>query len=216
MRSRVDVLNHLIRLCGYERYLEIGRRFGQTFKNVKAKVKESVDPYYKATHIMTSEAYWKSLEGADTRWDLVFIDGDHREECVEIDAEGAAKYLSPGGAIVFHDILPSKEMQQDETRFKPGRGEPTPEFFGGGWKVAMRWAVKPETSFRTLQSDHGCGVLFFYPENIPLLELPEELGWTDYLALKEVVLRPVDGDEMMRFIIRMKQCLQPTNDVSKR
>jgi predicted O-methyltransferase YrrM len=43
------------------------------------------------------------LAGEDTRFGLIFIDGDHSAEAVLHDGQWAARLLEPGGTIAFHD-----------------------------------------------------------------------------------------------------------------
>jgi hypothetical protein len=56
--------------------------------------------------------YQGTSEGAadyfsDDKFDLVFIDGDHSYAGVRNDYTDALRYLSPGGMMVFHDIVSS-------------------------------------------------------------------------------------------------------------
>ncbi|HZQ32991.1 MAG TPA: class I SAM-dependent methyltransferase [Mycobacterium sp.] len=37
---------------------------------------------------------------------LVFIDGGHSEEAAQADFDGWAKWVSPGGALIIHDVFP--------------------------------------------------------------------------------------------------------------
>lgn len=45
---------------------------------------------------------------AEQKFDMIFIDGDHRYEGVQKDYTNALQLIRPGGIIGFHDIVPVK------------------------------------------------------------------------------------------------------------
>lgn len=53
--------------------------------------------------VATSQVALPGLCVAGARFDVVFIDGDHRRDAVLFDVEWAEKLLRPGGVIAAHD-----------------------------------------------------------------------------------------------------------------
>ena len=102
---RWDIINKLIKYYGYQRYLEIGVKGGQTFNNINCKNKISVDPFRPATYNMTSDEFFKKCP-EDEKWDIVFIDGLHEREQVKRDITNSLKHLNENGTIVCHDMCP--------------------------------------------------------------------------------------------------------------
>lgn len=115
--TRDQVINMIIRTMGYNRYLEIGLRDGDTFFKVQAQVKESVDQVIRRgvvpTYKMTSDEYFRGRDPGAARPQLVFIDGDHDYEQVKKDLQNAVNILSDFGCIVLHDTNPPKKEFTD-------------------------------------------------------------------------------------------------------
>jgi predicted O-methyltransferase YrrM len=117
IRSRTELLNHLVARHHYRRYLEIGvRNPRDNFWHIDALVKESVDPQARATHRMTSDAFFLQHAAQVDRqtFDLIFVDGLHLADQVERDVENSLRALSEGSAIVLHDCNPVSENAQIE------------------------------------------------------------------------------------------------------
>lgn len=121
--TRLDVLNLLAAQLCARTYLEIGVQTGIVFRSVNVPMRVGVDPdpTSKATHHMTSDAYFAGRDehlsmagaGALGTFDLIFIDGLHLAEQVAKDASNALRHLTPGGAIVFHDCDPPTRRAQE-------------------------------------------------------------------------------------------------------
>lgn len=172
MKTRTDLLNHLVDKHGLKRYLEIGVQVPEiNFDKIKCRYKISVDPdpNAKATFCMTSDDffnYWDPVQTIevtikdspsapqfitqDRRFDLIFIDGLHTAEQVKKDFENALKVLSPNGFIVLHDCNPLKEEHTIVPR-------PTER---GHWNGSCyKFAVKLGKRYRvTVDIDNGCAV----------------------------------------------------------
>jgi hypothetical protein len=95
---------------GYQKYLEIGMAFGHTFHAVLCQVKDGVefrppDPRLMPTFKMTSDEYFAHFRGR-LKYDLIFIDGDHKREQVLKDTRNALEALEEKGCLVLHDTNP--------------------------------------------------------------------------------------------------------------
>lgn len=155
MRHRYDLLNHIADRNRARRYLEIGVASGECFRAVRVSagpgsVKVGVDPRSPhATHSMTSDAFFADHTGAG--FDLVFVDGLHREEQVLRDVLAAWSILRPGGVVVVHDCSPPTERSQ------------LPHSAGGPWcgDVWRAWArlVEATPGLYCVDLDFGCGVV---------------------------------------------------------
>ena len=165
MKTRTDLLNHLIKKNDLKSYLEIGvQNPDQNFNKIECDFRISVDPDPKANAdwIMTSDQFFRQhsqtinqfkIEG---KFDLIFIDGLHTAEQVRKDFTNALKILSPNGFIVMHDCNPLLEEHTIVPR-------PTKT---GHWNGDVyRWAVQIacNESYHTVDIDNGCGVY----RNIP-------------------------------------------------
>ena len=114
--------NILIDHYGFENYLELGIDKANTFKDVRCKNKVSVDVVHNEpnakhlTYCLSTDAFF-----AEKRWqrdplhhcrkfDLIFIDADHRDEAATRDIHNSLQHLSENGIIIAHDALPVKHV----------------------------------------------------------------------------------------------------------
>ncbi len=173
IRTRTDLLNHLIAAKEYHRYLEIGVRDPRhNFKQVQLVDKQSVDPNPRrpVTHQMTSDAYFAKLQAEDpsSKYDLVFIDGLHLAEQVEADVTNSLQHLSDGGSIVLHDCNPMTEDAQTEEY------DGKKHWNGTVWKAWVKLrATRADLSMWVVDIDEGCGVICRgaqTPYQLPTLE----------------------------------------------
>lgn len=174
--KRFEILNRLIETFGYKTYLEIGVRRGECFRMVNIQQKESVDPkpQWKATHVMTSDDFFKSASGR--KWDLMFIDGLHLEEQVDKDIENCLAHLSDNGTIVVHDCNPPTEANQ---RRRPVRG--AHGWNGTVWRSLVKVRARQNgLSVFTVDTDWGCGVIRRGTRD--LINLPDQF---DYKMLEK-------------------------------
>jgi len=177
VKTRTDLLNHLVATRGYRRYLEIGVRDPRhNFNRVRAEVKDSVDPAPRrpVTFQMTSDAFFAAREtgGPSAPYDLAFIDGLHLAEQVERDVANCLRHLAPGGTIVLHDCNPMAESAQVET-YEPGA-----HWNGTVWKAwAKLRATRADLSMCVVDIDEGCGVIR------PGSQSPIALPTLDYAAM---------------------------------
>ncbi len=115
------LIDKLLKGCKYKKYLELGVFDGVAFnyinKNNKLKLAKCVDMNRMHTisdkyfcNMTTDEFFLKN----DKRFDLIFIDADHRFEQVVKDFQNSLNILEKGGTIILHDTDPSsKELFAD-------------------------------------------------------------------------------------------------------
>ena len=121
LKTRYDVLNHIIHEYSYSSYLEIGVETGTTFKNIKLDMSKKVgvdpDPTYKEDNVVlkTSDDFFK--DNTKT-FDIIFIDGMHQLEYVYNDFFNAINCLTQTGSIVIDDVLPMNEREQYKVPIK--------------------------------------------------------------------------------------------------
>lgn len=99
--KRFDVINEFIHKRNFVSYLEIGVRNKQDcFDKIKCLNKTCVDPNKdcEATFTCTSDQFF--IENKQ-HFDIIFIDGLHLSEQVEIDILNSLKHISNDGVIIF-------------------------------------------------------------------------------------------------------------------
>jgi hypothetical protein len=153
--KRWDIINKLIQSYSYKSYLEIGVNLGRCFRHIQAKHKISVDPKKKCeefelTHQMTSDDFF--VQNTET-FDVIFIDGLHRESQCTKDIKNALNVLNENGTIVVHDCLP---LILAHTTEKPTNIS----WWGTSYKsiIELRY-TSPELSIEVVDADCGCGII---------------------------------------------------------
>jgi hypothetical protein len=131
-------LENLIKNKSIENYLEIGSYLGVGFRIINEifnpKLSFSIDPnihhriFHKPRNIfhklnkkfnkkyVAIDDFWKENSSSwfnETKFDLIFIDGDHSYESVKRDFYECCKVLSNEGVILLHDVYSWKNV----TRF---------------------------------------------------------------------------------------------------
>lgn len=107
--TRADLLNFLIQVRGYHRYLEIGG-FGEhhNLHLIQCAHKFGVGSKLGATFQGTSDDFFQQNQ---EEFDLVSVDGLHPADQVEKDISSALACLAPGGAVVIHNCFPTDAWQ---------------------------------------------------------------------------------------------------------
>jgi len=142
-------LNHLIKVYGYKRYLEIGvcgyqekSRAGATWHDMRVVQKDGVDPMGEpANYHMTSDDFFANIAD-DDRWDIIFIDGDHGYKQVVRDLDNSLKHLADGGLIVMHDVYPHPNLV--------AKGPPFPKAFSEIWCAIADFSLTREDLYFSL------------------------------------------------------------------
>lgn len=153
------------------RYLEIGVNTGVLFLHVRAAGKLGVDPIARVPRLKrlahpntllrghlveaTSDEFFSGLD-PEERFDVVFVDGDHRFEQSLRDVENALAHLSEGGVILIHDCDPPSAAAAS-----PDPGDSA----GGPWcgdvfrTIVHLRATRADLRVETLDTDFGIGVV---------------------------------------------------------
>ena len=132
--DKANIMNGLIKLNSYQKYLEIG---GQpfngersTYYKVDCKFKDSIDPQplksnqpmpENCQHFsMTSDDFFKN-HGGEKKYDIIFIDGFHEHQQVYRDIKNSLDCLNDEGIIVLHDMIPiTRDLEKSPRRTGDG------------------------------------------------------------------------------------------------
>lgn len=190
--TRTDILNHLIQTRRFTRYLEIGLNKSVNFGRVQCEYKISVDPDPKcfAAFCMTSDDYFKLIEGLHVEYGIIFIDGLHHDDQVERDVENSLKHLSPGGLIVCHDCNPVSELAQRVPR-------ETKHWNGDVWKAIVKLRQRHDITIYTVDTDEGCAIIEKKPNHLPL-RVTRELTYSNLEAHRQIWLNIISVKEFQR------------------
>lgn len=146
---RSQLINRIIEINGYRKYLEIGCRDNACFDVIRCEYKVGVDPNSGGTLRMTSDEFF---EKSKETFDIIFIDGLHTYEQVRLDIINSMKVLNEGGTIIMHDCLPLSCLAQYQF--------PVIDAWNGDvWKAFVEARTYPDLDAATCLIDHGVGVL---------------------------------------------------------
>lgn len=192
MTTRTDILNHLIKIRRFTRYLEIGLNKSVNFDRVTCDYKISVDPdpTCRATFCKTSDQYFKLIEKWDVKYDLVFVDGLHHAEQFERDVDNSLKHLADNGLIVCHDCNPINEIEQRVPR-------ETKRWNGDVWRAIVRLRQRHDITVYTVDTDEGCAVIEKKPNHLPL-RVTRDLTYENLAAHREIWLNLISVKEFTR------------------
>jgi len=170
--SRTDLINRLAGKISAKSYLEIGvRHRSHNFNWINAAKKVGVDPgvegVSEATHVMTSDEFFKQNEDF---FDIIFVDGLHEHQQVKRDINNALKFLTPNGYIVCHDMNPTVRERQlslrDPHRLKYVAEQKAKGAHGWGLWNGDCWKAwidirrgRPDLKMFVVDIDFGCGVI---------------------------------------------------------
>jgi hypothetical protein len=169
--TRTDIINFLLtRIKKKETlYLEIGvRNPADNFDKINAFAKYSVDPgaEFKANPVdfkLKSNEFFDQLKDnkiltQNIRFDVIFIDGLHLANQVEIDILNSLDYLADDGFIVIHDCNPPTEYHaREEYDYVLS---PAGHFWNGTvWKAFYQFRFKKEISCCCIDTDWGVGII---------------------------------------------------------
>ena len=155
--TRFELINELIKRWGYTKYLEIGLSTGDCFKEIQCDRKQWIDPnplcFAPGGIYMPSDDAFAAMDDGE-KFDLIFIDGDHRCPQVLKDIDNAVNRLSEQGTIVMHDCNPQSETAQLPY---PTSGD----WNGDVWKayVLKRAELSGTHVMMVVDTDQGLGVI---------------------------------------------------------
>jgi hypothetical protein len=197
---RWDIINYLIEVNKYKKYLEIGvQDYESNCRKIKAEYKYAIDPAPrgKCDFVGTSDKFFSQHDIAD-KFDIIFIDGLHHSDQVVKDVENSLLVLSEGGAIVVHDCLPEAEYQQvyDDT----GR-----EWTGDVWKaIAYLKSTRPDLDIKVVDHDWGCGIIRFGKQELFPYNNIEDLNWSIFEKHRNELLNVISIDDFLNIYVNGK------------
>lgn len=208
---RWDIINRLIKVYGYQTYLEIGvynKALNYNKIQCKKKVGVDPDPKAKADIVKASDDFFAKNR---QHFDLIFIDGLHHADQVERDILNALKVLTDNGSIVVHDCNPTSDAMQQVPRIQG-------EWTGDVWRAWVKLRSRADLSMVVLDTDYGVGVIrkgWQKPINCP-----EGATYQDFAKNRKewLNLTPVDLDPISICIpafeqygfgnVTLKECLE--------
>ena len=158
--KRYDLVNHVMEKYSFSTYLEIGVAFGHSIRAVKAAVKDGVDPVVEEqvqcpeiNYRMTSDEFFALEETQNKKYDVIFIDGLHHSDQIDVDIQNSLNHLSDNGFIFLHDCNPVSY----ESQLVPRQAV---AWNGDGWKsiIKVRYNNK-DLKTCVVDTDYGVGVI---------------------------------------------------------
>ena len=200
---RTELINYYLSKSESKNYLEIGVWLGNTFKDVNANIKDSVDPDLSknAKFGMASDEFFGAFASTLAyKYDVIFIDGLHHTDQVDRDIANSLQFLNKGGIIILHDCNPQSEMRQrvpaDFDIWEHG-------WNGDVWKSVFKFRLN--NSYRkykvfVVEADEGLGVI----KNNRLgkefgFEMPEKLNYDFLNANRKDILNLITPEEFFKY-----------------
>jgi len=170
---RLSIIQSELDRFASPRYLEIGIFDGLVFTKVKAATKVAVDPHIRVSKLrralltarsgaifleVPSDEYFASLD-ADTKFDVIFVDGLHLYEQALRDTENSLAHLADGGVVLIHDCNPPAAAVANRD---PGAATAAGHvaWCGDVWKAVVHLrATRPDLSVHVIDTDFGIGVV---------------------------------------------------------
>jgi hypothetical protein len=167
--NKIELINYLIKLRNYNRYLEITvHNVQDNFVHIQCADKKQIISGQQNNY------QWINDDNEGKKFDIIFIDGIHTEEQVASEIEIAYHCLSGNGVIIIHDCMPPDEWhQRDMKAFKEGEN-----WNGTVWKAVLRTFNNTTYKCTLLDTDWGCGLIDMTEAQIPKsMQLPERLDY---------------------------------------
>jgi hypothetical protein len=181
-----DIVNFLIKKYDYKKYLEIGVMVSRNFNLINIESKESVDPYYPATHQVTSDDFFNSIDSS-IKYDIIFIDGLHYSEQVYKDILNSLDHLNDNGIILCHDMNPPFEVLQ--------RKESIVESWNGDcWKAFVKLRnERADLNMCVIDTDWGIGIIKRGSQST--IVIPEDIDYWYFTENRKELLNLIDVEE---------------------
>jgi predicted O-methyltransferase YrrM len=157
--KRLEIIQNIITIRKYKKYLEIGCDKDQIFSNITIDFKIGVDPVQGGNVRKTSDDFF--ISNSD-KFDIIFIDGLHEYDQVNKDIKNSLKALNDGGVILLHDCLPKSYFHQAIPRSRMS-------WNGDVWKNIVELRTNSEIDTYTCFADQGIGIIFNRPNRKKLI-----------------------------------------------
>ncbi|WP_316897786.1 class I SAM-dependent methyltransferase [Pseudodesulfovibrio indicus] len=222
--SRSQIIQTLINVRNYSRYLEVGVHKGETFLNIDAEKKVAVDIKFSfdyqndknpnATYYQVpSDQYFSSPAGRD-KFDIIFIDGLHTLEQTLRDLLNAVTSLADGGIIVIDDVIPDSYHAslpdfQQSLRLRNHLGSTSRSWMGDVYRVVFFiHYFLPKFNYATVTDSHGVLVMWQDPRRNtfePKMSL-EDIGRVPFEAIvdNERIYNKLPFEAVLRQIANAK------------
>lgn len=198
--KRFDIINHLATKRNIENYLEIGVLKGENIRRIKIKNKDGVDPGLEG-HLakevnfkMTSNDFFKQNS---KKYDMVFIDGLHHSEQVDLDISNSIEHTVENGIIVLHDCSPANLAMTIRPRKQV-------LWTGDVYKSVLKFQKNNENhTYFTVNTDHGVGVILKNQKPLNKLTATEYDSaindWNFFNANRKALLNLISTKEFLDF-----------------
>lgn len=194
MKTTQDIINYLIKINGYTRFLEIGVRHNEgkmSIDHIECQHRDGVDIMpNRANYTMASDQFFEMIP-ADQMYDIIFVDGDHEKTQVLKDVENSLKHLNLGGTILCHDINPPEEFYL-ATRYCNNCWE--------AW--AELRSTRPDLEMHALNIDLGPGIIQTGTQNIYTDKV--ESSWSYLDINRKQLLNEINLDEFIAIFGKTK------------
>ena len=192
-KSRLDIVQNIIKKKNYKKYLEIGCFDDELFNYIDCEKKVGVDPVSGGTIRKTSDEFFSDN---NDYFDCIFIDGLHEYKQVRKDILNSLKFLNQGGLILLHDCLPNNYFEQAIPRCQW-------TWNGDVWKAIVESRKSKDIDVYTCYADYGIGVIIKRP-NRNLLETSNKdsasLKFEDYFYNHKNLMNIIEYDRLIELI----------------
>ena len=192
-KSRLDIVQNIIKKKNYKKYLEIGCFDDELFNYINCEKKVGVDPVSGGTIRKTSDQFFSDN---NDYFDCIFIDGLHEYKQVRKDILNSLKFLNQGGLILLHDCLPNNYFEQAIPRCQW-------TWNGDVWKAIVESRKSKDIDVYTCYADYGIGVIIKRP-NRNLLETSNKdsasLKFEDYFYNHKNLMNIIEYDRLIELI----------------
>jgi len=192
-KSRLDIVQNIIKKKNYKKYLEIGCFDNELFNYINCEEKVGVDPVSGGTIRKTSDQFFSDN---NDYFDCIFIDGLHEYKQVRKDILNSLKFLNQGGLILLHDCLPNNYFEQAIPRCQW-------TWNGDVWKAIVESRKSKDIDVYTCYADYGIGVIIKRP-NRNLLETSNKdsasLKFEDYFHNHKNLMNIIEYDKLIELI----------------
>ena len=199
-----DMINRLITERNLDSYLEIGLDLPtENYLLIATSNKESCDPFKNPeygeeadavineclTYHMTSDEMFERMD-PDRKYDIIFIDGLHKEEQVIKDIVNSMHHLNVGGYIVLHDCLPRDYESQLEEKT-------VITWNGSVWKAIPK-LKELGIEYYTVDSDEGTCIIK-YNDSMRYIDYYDKspLQFEDYVNNRNTLMNVISKDDFI-------------------
>ena len=192
-KSRLDIVQNIIKKKEYKKYLEIGCFDDELFNYINCEKKVGVDPVSGGTIRKTSDQFFSDN---NDYFDCIFIDGLHEYKQVRKDILNSLKFLNQGGLILLHDCLPNNYFEQATPRCQW-------TWTGDVWKAIVESRKSENIDVYTCYADMGIGIIIKRPNRNLLENLNKDsasLKFEDYFHNHKNLMNIIEYDKLIELI----------------